>query len=149
MGRDKDGIASLAAGCWCYKQTPLPIHRILASSQSPGLRVVLRTEQPAHHSRPLPFAYFSPSPLIAAWLLAAARYIITCNYCPLKLSPGPCLLCCPGLHWQPTDFPIRVSTNGQRAPDRGGLTAAGQGHHLQGCNLLGGRAWCSSRSSPL
>lgn len=39
--------------------------------------------------------YFSQSHLIAAGLLAAARYIITCNYCPLKLSLGPCRLRCP------------------------------------------------------
>lgn len=89
----------------------LPLH-------SCGLREALRTgEQPGSHIHSPPADYFSQSHLIAAWLLAAARYIITCNYCPLKLSLGPCLLHCPGPHYWPADFPVRVPTNGKKASE--------------------------------
>lgn len=89
---------------------PLPLH-------SSSLRAALRTgEQPGSHIHSPPAAYFSQSHLIAAWLLAAAWYIITCNYCPLKLSLGPCLLQSRGPHYWPADFPVRSWPMGKEPP---------------------------------
>lgn len=102
-------------GCWAIKR---PLSAQCPASEQPSEQ----REQPSPHIHPLPLDYFSQSHLIAAWLLAAARYIITCNYCPLKLSPGPCLLRCPGLRGWPADFPVRVTANGKRPLDRAGLT---------------------------
>lgn len=84
--------------------------------------------------------YFSQSHLIAAWLLAAARYIITCNYCPLKLSPGPCRLRCPALHGRPADFC-------QSGPMRRKLSRAGLTTCLAGPPTP--RLWLHQRWGPL
>lgn len=105
---------------------------------APSLRAALeQRKQPGSPIHPLPPDYFSQSHLIAAWLLAAAWYIITCNYCPLKLSPEPCLLRCPGSHRRPADFPVRVMANGKKALDRARPSVLWQGHHLPGCGFLG------------
>lgn len=104
-------VAYIVGGFLSSLITSLPLH-------SSRLREALRAgEQPGSHIHSPPADYFSQSHLIAAWLLAAARYIITCNYCPLKLSLGPCLLHCPGSSYWPADFPVSVLANGKKASE--------------------------------
>lgn len=69
--------------------------------------------------------------------MAAARYIITCNYCPLKLSPGPCLLRCPGPYHWPADSPVGVTANGNKASARPDWQPVWQNRYLRSCSFRG------------